>query len=65
MLELREDHVIEPPTVPVYVREELDGVRQYYDCKDPCVFCDLVQQELAERKGMVEESAQFLGEVRL
>ena len=47
------------------VREELDGAREYYDYKDRCVFCDLVQQELAEREGVVEESAQFLGEVKL
>jgi UDPglucose--hexose-1-phosphate uridylyltransferase len=65
MRELHRDDAIQPPTVPLRVREELDGVRQYYDCKDPCVFCDLVQQGLAERKGMVKESAQFLGEVRL
>jgi UDPglucose--hexose-1-phosphate uridylyltransferase len=65
VLELREDHFIEPATVPVHVREELDGVRQYYDYKNRCVFCDLVQQQLAEREGVVEESAQFLGEVRL
>jgi galactose-1-phosphate uridylyltransferase len=32
--------------------------------KDRCVFCDLVQQELAERESVVEESAQFLGEVK-
>ena len=24
--------------------------------KDRCVFCDLVQQELAEREGVVEET---------
>jgi len=65
MPELRKDHVIETPTVPVHVREELDGARQYYDYKDRCVFCDPVQQELAEREGVVEESAQFLGEVKL
>jgi UDPglucose--hexose-1-phosphate uridylyltransferase len=65
MPELRKDHVIETLTVPVHVREELDVVRQYYDYKDRCVFCDLVQEELAQREDMVEESAQFLGEVKL
>jgi len=51
--------------MPLSVREELDGAREYYDYKDRCVFCDLVQQELAEREGVVEESAQFLGKVKL
>jgi len=53
------------PIVLLSVREELDRARQYYDYEDRCVFCDLVQQELAEREGVVEESAQFLGEVKL
>jgi hypothetical protein len=33
--------------------------------KDRCVFCDLVQQELAECEDVVEESAQLLGKVKL
>jgi UDPglucose--hexose-1-phosphate uridylyltransferase len=53
------------PVVPLNVREELDGTRQYYDYKDRCVFCDVVQQELAQREGVVEESAQSLDEVKL
>jgi len=81
MLKLHKDHVIETPNyteemglisemqtkevMPLSVREELDGAREYYDYKDRCVFCDLVQQELAEREGVVEESAQFLGKVKL
>ena len=57
--------IIAFPIMPLSVREELDGAREYYDYKDRCVFCDLVQQELAEREGVVEESAQFLGKVKL
>jgi UDPglucose--hexose-1-phosphate uridylyltransferase len=51
--------------VSLDVREELGRARQYYDYKDRCVLCDLVRQELAEREGVVEESAQFLSEVKL
>lgn len=81
MPELRKANVIETPNhteemglisemqtkevMPLSVWEELDRDRQHYDYKNRCVFCDLVQQELAEREGVVEESAQFLGEVKL
>ncbi len=52
--------IIALPIVPLRVQEELDGARQYYTCKDRCVFCDLVQQELADRERVIEESDKFI-----
>jgi UDPglucose--hexose-1-phosphate uridylyltransferase len=55
--------IIALPIVPLQVQEELDGARQYYDYKDRCVFCDVVQQELADRERVVEESDRFVSVV--
>jgi len=52
--------IIALPIVPLRVQEELDGARQYYEYKDRCVFCDLVEQELADRERIVEETDRFV-----
>jgi UDPglucose--hexose-1-phosphate uridylyltransferase len=52
--------IIALPIVPLRVQEELDGARQYYEYKDRCVFCDLVEQELADRERVVEETDRFV-----
>lgn len=39
--------LIATPIVPKRVQEEVDGVKQYYAEKRRCVYCDMVQQELA------------------
>jgi UDPglucose--hexose-1-phosphate uridylyltransferase len=33
------------------VQEELDGSRRYFELKERCVFCDIIQQETAENYG--------------
>ncbi|MHB8105915.1 MAG: galactose-1-phosphate uridylyltransferase [Candidatus Cryosericum sp.] len=52
--------IIALPIVPLRVQEELTGALQYYEYKDRCVFCDLIQQELSDRKRVVEESERFI-----
>lgn len=55
--------IIALPIVPLSVQEELTGALQYYEYKDRCVFCDLIQQELSDRKRVVEDSERFIGVV--
>ena len=55
--------IIALPIVPLSVQEELTGALQYYEYKDRCVFCDLIQQELSDRKRVVEDSERFISVV--
>jgi UDPglucose--hexose-1-phosphate uridylyltransferase len=48
------------PVVPSVVAEELQGARDYFRFKERCVFCDIVQQEMGERKRMVYQNDSFV-----
>jgi UDPglucose--hexose-1-phosphate uridylyltransferase len=55
--------IIALPIVPLSVQEELSGALQYYEYKDRCVFCDLIQQELSDRRRVIEDSERFISVV--
>lgn len=59
---LRHPHsqLIATPTIPKRIMEELIGVRRYYDFKDRCVFCDMVDEERSYGKRVVCENDSFL-----
>jgi UDPglucose--hexose-1-phosphate uridylyltransferase len=48
------------PIVPKYVREEVDGAKQYYVMKERCIFCDLIRQERQSGVRVVEENEHFI-----
>lgn len=52
--------IIVLPIVPIRVFQELDGSRDYYNFKDRCVFCDIIQQEIEEKDRLVEENHEFI-----
>ena len=52
--------LIATPIVPKRVQEEVDGVKQYYAEKRRCVYCDMVQQELADGGRMVSANDHFV-----
>ena len=39
------------PVVPTTVARELAGALAYYDYKERCVFCDVIQQDTADHNG--------------
>ena len=43
--------LIATPIIPKSIQEELEGGRRYWELKERCVFCDIVQQETAEENG--------------
>ncbi len=43
--------MIATPIIPRLVQEELEGSRRYFELKERCVFCDIIQQETAENDG--------------
>ena len=59
-LEHPHSQIIALPIIPIRVTQELSGSKQYYEYKDRCVFCDIVQQELDERERLVEENGEFI-----
>ena len=52
--------LIATPIVPKRVQEEVDGVKQYYAEKRRCVYCDMVQQELAYGGRVVSANDHFV-----
>jgi UDPglucose--hexose-1-phosphate uridylyltransferase len=47
-LEHTHTQIIATPILPKRVQEEIDGSLAYYQVKDRCVWCDIVEQELAD-----------------
>jgi len=52
--------LIATPTVPLHVREELAGAVEFLRREGKCVFCRIVEQELADRSRLVLESPRFV-----
>ncbi|MBI4889321.1 MAG: galactose-1-phosphate uridylyltransferase [Acidobacteria bacterium] len=59
-LEHTHSQLIALPVVPKRVQEELDGAQRYYHFRERCIFCDILQQELASRQRIVFETDHFL-----
>lgn len=59
-LEHTHSQLIALPVVPKRVQEELDGSKRYFDYKERCIFCDIIQQELDANKRVVLETDHFL-----
>jgi UDPglucose--hexose-1-phosphate uridylyltransferase len=59
---LRHSHsqLIALPMVPKNVNEELKGAGIYFEYKERCVFCDIIQQELSEKRRLIDENEAFL-----
>ncbi|MBI2070949.1 MAG: galactose-1-phosphate uridylyltransferase [Elusimicrobia bacterium] len=48
------------PMVPVLVKQELSGGRQYYEFCKRCLFCDLISQEINVKTRLIEENEGFV-----
>ena len=59
-LEHTHSQLIALPVIPKRVREEIDGAKSYYDFKERCIFCDIVQQELRPALALVIETDHFV-----
>ncbi|MDX9753546.1 MAG: hypothetical protein RBU29_06265 [bacterium] len=46
--------------IPLGLKNELDSAWEYYDYKERCLFCDMIQQELADQDRVVKETEDFL-----
>jgi UDPglucose--hexose-1-phosphate uridylyltransferase len=56
-LEHAHSQLIALPIVPDFVREEIEGARRHFQAKERCVFCDIVRQEIASGRRVIQENA--------
>lgn len=52
--------VIGTPITPRRVKDELVNVREYYNYKERCLFCDIIRQELSDQDRLVVEDGKFI-----
>ncbi|HOE97413.1 MAG TPA: galactose-1-phosphate uridylyltransferase [Candidatus Sumerlaeota bacterium] len=52
--------IIATPIVPKRVQEEIDGAQRYFDYKERCVFCDMIDQEKKDQMRLVAENELFI-----
>lgn len=48
------------PIVPKIVRDKLQTARRYYHYKERCIFCDLIEQELALPDRLIYQNDEFV-----
>ena len=49
-LEHTHSQLIVTPIVPISVWEEMTGALEFFNYRGRCIYCDMVQQELADRE---------------
>ncbi len=59
-LEHTHSQLIVTPIVPINVAEEIEGSQAYYGYRGRCVYCDMIEQELAFEKRIVVDSPGFV-----
>ncbi len=59
-LEHTHSQLIVTPIVPINVGEEMSGSLEFYNYRGRCVYCDMIQQELATEKRIVVDAPGFL-----
>ena len=58
-LEHTHSQLIVTPTVPISVAEEIAGGLEFYNYRGRCIYCDMIQQELATESRIVYDSPHF------
>jgi UDPglucose--hexose-1-phosphate uridylyltransferase len=59
-LEHPHSQIIALPIIPQAVIGEMNGAKQYYDYRERCIYCDIVQQEIEEKDRVIYENYDFL-----
>ncbi|NQT13360.1 MAG: galactose-1-phosphate uridylyltransferase [Planctomycetes bacterium] len=59
-LEHSHSQLIVTPIVPINVWEEMTGSLEFFNYRGRCVYCDMIQQELAIEKRIVQDSPGFV-----
>lgn len=59
-LEHSHSQLIALPIIPKYVKEEFDSSKQYFDLKERCIFCDVINQELSDGRRVIYENQGYV-----
>jgi UDPglucose--hexose-1-phosphate uridylyltransferase len=59
-LEHSHSQLIVTPVVPISVWEEMTGALEFYNYRGRCIYCDMIQQELATGKRIVLDTPNFV-----
>jgi len=59
-LEHPHTQIIALPLIPKNPMEEIKGAQNYFEYRERCVFCDIIRQELQEKKRIIFENKHFL-----
>jgi UDPglucose--hexose-1-phosphate uridylyltransferase len=59
-LEHSHSQLIVTPIVPINVSEEMTGSLEFFDYRGRCIYCDMIDQELATEKRIVTDSPNFV-----
>src|SRR5262249_51599205 len=59
-LEHTHTQLIVTPIVPISVWEEMTGAMEFFNYRGRCIYCDMIQQELATEKRIVLDTPNFL-----
>lgn len=59
-LEHTHTQLIALPIIPKIVREEIDSSKLYFDLKERCIFCDVINQELEDGKRVIYENERYV-----
>jgi UDPglucose--hexose-1-phosphate uridylyltransferase len=59
-LEHLHSQLIATPIVPINVWEEMTGSLEFYNYRGRCVYCDILQRELANKKRIILETSEFV-----
>ncbi|MGQ9645976.1 MAG: galactose-1-phosphate uridylyltransferase [Thermodesulfobacteriota bacterium] len=59
-LEHSHSQIIALPIIPRRVAEEIEGSKNYFSYKDRCVFCDIIRQEIHQKRRLILENNAFI-----
>lgn len=59
-LEHTHSQLIATPVVPITIWEEMTGALEFYNYRGRCIYCDIIQQEVADGDRVVMETPNFL-----
>ncbi len=59
-LEHSHSQLIALPIVPKFVKEEFDSAERYYNLKERCIFCDIINQEIETEKRVIYQNRNYI-----
>ena len=52
--------ILATPVIPDFIKRELDGAKQYYQYKERCIFCDIINEEVRVGSRVIARTEHFI-----